>query len=250
MLKIALIGYGKMGRMIEQLSKQREDVEIISIIDPQDVSCFAAINEESLKDVDVAIDFTYPGAIMENIESVAKLGKNMVVGTTGWYDKIDTVKEIVKQNNIGFIWASNFSIGVNLFFKMMGNASKLINRFDDYDIYGIEMHHNQKKDSPSGTAKTIGDILLKNIDRKTEIVTERLDRQIKPEELHISSVRAGTIPGTHIVGFNSPVDEIQLKHTAKGRAGFANGAITASKWIEGKKGFYSIEDMMKDIIVD
>ena len=161
-----------------------------------------------------------------------------------------TVKETVERNNIGFIWASNFSIGVNLFFKMMGNASKLINRFDDYDIYGIEMHHNQKKDSPSGTAKTIGDILLKNIDRKTQIVTQRLDRKIKPEELHFSSVRAGTFPGTHIVGFDSLVDEIQLKHTAKGRAGFANGAIAASKWIEGKKGFYTIDDMMKEIIMD
>ena len=248
MLKIALIGYGKMGRMIEQLCRQRKDIEIVSIIDPQNTSCFAQINEKSLSVADVAVDFTFPGAVIENIESVAKLGKNIVVGTTGWYDKIDEAKKIIKQSNIGFIWASNFSIGVHLFFNIINNASQLINCFDNYDIYGIEMHHNQKKDSPSGTAKTIGDIMIKNIKRKKKIITERLDRKIEQDELHIASIRAGTIPGTHIVGFDSSVDEIELKHTAKTRAGFANGAIAASKWIEGKKGFYSIDDMMKEII--
>ncbi|RLG14505.1 MAG: 4-hydroxy-tetrahydrodipicolinate reductase, partial [Candidatus Nanohalarchaeota archaeon] len=235
MVKIALIGYGKMGRAIEQLCKEKEGIEVASIIDPFDKSCFAGINEESLNGIDVAVDFTTPGTVMDNISKIAELKKNIVVGTTGWYDKMDDVKKIVEKNNIGFIWASNFSIGVNLFFKMIRNASQLMNRFEDYDIYGIEMHHNQKKDSPSGTAKTIGDILLKNIERKKRVVTERLDRKIEPDELHIASVRAGTISGTHIVGFDSAVDEIELKHTAKGRIGFAGGAIMAAKWIENKK---------------
>ncbi|MEK6950049.1 MAG: dihydrodipicolinate reductase C-terminal domain-containing protein, partial [Nanoarchaeota archaeon] len=153
-----------------------------------------------------------------------------------------------KNAKIGMIWSGNFSIGVNIYFKIIENAAKIMNKFTDYDMFVHEFHHNQKADSPSGTAVMIGKILTDNVDRKKKIVTEELKRRITPNELHISSTRSGSIPGTHIVGFDSPADTIELKHTARGREGFALGAIMAAQWIKDKKGFYNIDDLMDDII--
>jgi 4-hydroxy-tetrahydrodipicolinate reductase len=187
-----------------------------------------------MQDVDVFIDFTKPDAVVENIRNISKFGKNIVVGTTGWNDKINDVKEIVKKNNVGLIYASNFSIGVNVFFKIIGNAAKIMDKLDDYDVFGYELHHNEKLDSPSGTAKSIEKILVKNISRKKSVP--------------FASVRSGNIPGTHVIGFDSSADTIELKHTARNREGFASGAVMAAQWIKGKKGFYSIDDMMNEVL--
>ena len=247
-MNIAIIGYGKMGREIERLAKDR-GINIVSIIDSNDPNAqYREINDESLNGADVCIDFTHPSSILENIKKTAALGKNMVVGTTGWYDQAGEVKKIVEEAGTGLIWSGNFSIGVNIFFKIIEDSAKIIDKFDDYDIFVHEFHHNQKADSPSGTAAMIGKILIGNIQRKSKIVTEEVKRRIEPNELHISSTRAGKIFGTHIVGFDSDADSIELKHTAKGRQGFASGAVMAAEWINGKKGFYGINAMLGNLI--
>lgn len=247
-MNLSIIGYGNMGHEIEKVAKSK-GIAVKSIIDRSDKNAtHKEINEESMHNVDVCIDFTNSTSVIYNIEKISKFKKNMVVGTTGWYNKIDEVKEIVKKNNIGLIYASNFSIGVNIFFKIVENAAKIINKVDDYDIYGYELHHNRKIDSPSGTAKTIGEILIRNIKRKNKLLFEKIDRKIEPNELHFASVRAGSIPGTHGVGFDSSADTIELKHTARNREGFAIGTLMAAEWIKDKKGFYSIDDFMKDIL--
>ncbi|MFC1691411.1 4-hydroxy-tetrahydrodipicolinate reductase, partial [Nanoarchaeota archaeon] len=172
----------------------------------------------------------------------------IVMGTTGWNDQMDEVKKIVEENGIGFIYGSNFSIGVNVFFKMIENAAKIMDKVDDYDVYGHEFHHNQKLDSPSGTAKSMANILLDNMSRKNTLVTDVVNRKIEPNELHFSSTRVGNIPGTHSIGFDSTADTIELKHTARNRSGFALGAVMAAEWIQNKKGFFSVEDMMNDVL--
>ncbi len=248
--RIAIIGYGKMGCEIEKAARDR-NVIVQAIIDPAQEKrgkFFTEINAESMKDVDVCIDFTAPAVVIENVKKIAEHKKNIVIGTTGWYDKIDEVREIAEKNDVGIVYAPNFSIGVNIFFRVIENASKLFDRFAEYDPFVYELHHNQKLDSPSGTGKKLGEIVLAGIERKSKAEYGVVDRKIKPEELHVASVRAGSIPGTHVVGFDSKADTIELKHTARGRAGFAVGAVSAAEWIMCKKGFYSMDDMMKNIL--
>ncbi len=247
MVNIALIGYGKMGQVIEKIVKEKGH-EIKVIIDPNCEDGENEINEATLKDVDVCIDFTHPDCAVDNIRKMAALKKNIVVGTTGWYDQMKEVEQIVKDHDIGLIWSGNFSIGVNAFFRMIEGAAKTMNKLSDYDVFVHEFHHNQKADSPSGTAVMIGNILTDNIDRKDMVVTEELKRKIEPNELHVSSTRGGSVPGTHIVGFDSKADTIELTHTARGREGFATGAVMAAEFLNGKKGFFSINDMMDEVI--
>ena len=233
-MNIAIIGYGRMGQEIEKIARNR-GINIQSIIDPNAKSAtHSEINEKSMKNVDVCIDFTRPDAVLENIKRISKFRKNIVVGTTGWYDRLDEARKIVKNADIGLIYAPNFSIGVNIFFRIVGNAAKIMDKFEDYDVFGYELHHSKKLDSPSGTAKAIEKILSQNIRRKKEI--------------NFTSVRSGNIPGTHAVGFDSAADTIELKHVARNREGFAGGALMAAEWIQSKKGFYSIDDMMNGLI--
>lgn len=246
-MNIAIIGHGKMGKEIEKIALAR-GITIKSIIDPVEKTAnYKEITEQSLKDVDVCIDFTRPEVAIENIKKIAKLGKNLVVGTTGWYDRLPEVKETVKKSKIGFIYASNFSIGVNMFFRITENAAKLINSVQEYDVKVHEIHHTQKLDAPSGTAKSIANILIKNIDRKTEMVTDA--KKLKSnKELLVTSERTGIVPGTHMIKMESEADIIELKHEAKSRKGFALGAVMAAEWLKGKKGFFEINDMMDQII--
>lgn len=247
-MNIAIIGYGRMGHEIERISRAK-GINVATIIDPNEKGAsHKKINGASMKNVDVCIDFTNPNAVINSLQKISQFKKNMVIGTTGWYEKIDEAKDIAKKSGIGLIYASNFSIGINIFFRIIENAAKIVNKIEDYDVYGYELHHNKKIDSPSGTAKTIGEILIKNIKRKNKLLFEKIDRKIEPNELHFASIRAGSIPGTHIVGLDSSADTIELKHVARNREGFAVGAIAAAQWIRNKKGFYDINDMMKSII--
>lgn len=247
-MNIAIIGYGKMGKEIEAIANEK-GIKVTSIIDPvNENATHKEIDEESIKDADVCIDFTNPGSAVNNIKKIASLGKNMVIGTTGWYDRMDEVKSIIEKSKVGVIWSGNFSIGVNIFFKMIENTSKMMDKFESYDPFIHEFHHKEKADSPSGTAVMIGNIMLDNLSRKNKVVTEELKRKIEPDEIHLSSTRGGYIPGTHIVGFDSLADTIELKHTARGRQGFAIGSVLAAGWVNGKKGFFSIDDFMKNII--
>src|SRR3989338_4810803 len=185
-MNIAIIGYGKMGHEIERAAKSR-GINVVSVIDPNKPdAAHKATNEASMKNVDVCIDFTGPDAVLGNIRQVSGFGKNIVVGTTGWHDKLDEAKGIIDSSNTGLIHASNFSIGVNVFFRIVENAAKIMNNIEDYDVFGYELHHGKKLDSPSGTAKSIEKILVSSIKRKKEVP--------------FASVRAGSIPGTHVVG--------------------------------------------------
>lgn len=247
-MKIAITGYGKMGQITEQLAAS-QGIEVVSTIDPVVKSAkFKELNEKALAGAEVVIDFTVPDIVLPNIEKYVKYGKNAVIGTTGWYEHLEEVKKKVEKSGIGLVWSGNFSIGVNIFFRIIGHSAALIDKFPLYDIMGYEIHHKRKKDSPSGTMDMIGSILLENIKNKKKIITEKLDRKISEEEIHLASVRGGSVPGTHVVAFDSDVDTIELKHTARSREGLAVGALKAARWIKGKKGFYGIDDMMNEII--
>lgn len=247
MVKIAIVGYGKMGQIIEKIALDKGH-EVCAIIDPVHEKGQKGISAESLNGAEVCIDFTHPDVIIDNIKKIASLKINIVVGTTGWYDQMDQVKKIVEDSGIGLIWSGNFSIGVNAFFKIIENASKVFNKLDDYDPMSIEFHHKNKADSPSGTANMIGKILIDNIDRKEKLVYDKLDRKIEPNELHVASVRGGAIPGIHSVIFDSEADTIELKHTARNREGFASGAVMAAEFVSGKKGMFEIDDLMNEIV--
>lgn len=238
-MKIALIGYGKMGKLIEEIALQNEH-KIVARINSN-----SPITKENLNNADVCIDFSAPKNFIENIKKLASLGQTVVVGTTGWYDQIDLVKDLVERYKIGFLYAPNFSIGVNIFLKIVKEASLLINQFDEYDVGGFEIHHNQKKDSPSGTAKSIAGLLVDHLDKKKTIVYDRVDREIQEDELAFASIRSGCNPGEHSVIFDSNADTISLTHRARNREGFAKGAIVAAEWLQNKKGFYTINDLLK-----
>ena len=170
-MNIAIIGYGRMGHEIEKVA-QDKGISVIRIDPNAEGADFREINEKSMKGIDVCVDFSHPDVVIGNIEKAAKFRKNIVVGTTGWYNSMDTVKKIVKDSGIGLIWSGNFSIGVNIYFRIIENAARVINKFNDYDLFVHEFHHNKKADSPSGTAVMIGKILVDNIERKKKIVTE------------------------------------------------------------------------------
>lgn len=241
-MKIALFGYGNMGKEIERLINESGKHQVVSISFKR-VGDY--MDEEGVKNADVVIDFTSPEIVVENIRRVATLGKNMVIGTTGWYEHLKEVEKIVEESGIGLIYAQNFSVGANIFFQMVAHAARLMSKFGNYDVYGFEIHHTGKKDSPSGTALRIAKEILGNFPAKRTIQTEKLDRQRNPEELHFASIRGGRNPGFHQVVFDSSADTITLSHTAHNRQGFAEGAILAAEFILGKKGLFAFDEIFK-----
>ena len=230
-----------MGKEIEQVAKSRGH-NIVQIIDDS-----GGLEDVDPQNIDVAIEVTTPSAVLDNIQLLSEKGINTVVGTTGWYDRLPEVKDIVSKSDIGFLWSSNFSIGVNLYFRMVEAAAKLINKAEEYDVWAHEIHHHNKADSPSGTAKTLEDILLANIDRKTAVVEEKLDRRIEPNEFHFSSTRGGPVNFAHMIGFDSEADCIKLEHVARHRGGYVLGAVKCAEWLQGKKGYFEMEDFLVDI---
>src|ERR1035437_859913 len=241
-MKIALFGHGNMGREVEKLINESGKHQVISI-NLEHVG--DKIDEKKVKTADVVIDFTSPQIVVENIRKVALLGKNMVVGTTGWYKNLDEVEKIVKKSGVGLIYAQNFSVGANIFFQVVAHAAKLMSKFGNYDVYGFEVHHTGKKDSPSGTALRIAKEIMGNFPAKSSVQTEKLDRQINPEEFHFASIRGGRNPGFHQVVFDSSADSITLSHAAHNRRGFAEGALLAAEFILGKKGLFVFDDIFK-----
>ncbi len=222
-MKLALLGYGKMGQMVDQAA-QREGLDVVAILDPVSGS------RGSLGDADVCIDFSEPSAVIENIKTATAARVAMVVGTTGWYDQLEEARGLVEASGIGLVYGSNFSVGVNLMFKITQYAAELFSRFPSHDPFIEEAHHKFKKDAPSGTA-----VFLKRI----------LESQYKCE-VPTSSTRAGYIPGTHVVGFDSEADTLTLVHTARSRAGFVDGALLAARWIAGRQGFYEFSEIIEE----
>ncbi|HOP08950.1 MAG TPA: 4-hydroxy-tetrahydrodipicolinate reductase [Candidatus Methanofastidiosa archaeon] len=246
-MRIAIVGYGRMGHEIEGLATGRGH-ECVTIDTSNTDARYNELSETSLKGCDVCIDFTQPDSAVTNIEMMAGLGKNMVVGTTGWYRRLPYVKEVVLDNDVGFLWSPNFSIGVNLYFRLVEAAAKLFNNIDDYDIMGYEIHHNGKVDSPSGTAIKIANILIEGINRKNKVEYGMLNRKPDPDEIHFASVRGGSNPGLHTVQFDSPFDTIEMSHQNRSRKGLALGAVLGAEFIKDRKGFYEIEDLIDSLI--
>lgn len=257
-MKIALVGYGKMGRMIEVEAKKK-GFSISATIDSyaKDASHFISTPDElqnALRETkpDVIIEFTHPEAVLENISAILPLGIPLVVGTTGWLSKLDEVKNLVKKNQSTLFYAANFSIGVNLFYKVVSEAAKTFASYEDYDVALWEAHHKQKADSPSGTALELAKKVMENYPRKNEMVFDAFHTKPEDNQLHVSSTRYGFEPGTHKVFFDSNADTIELIHRARSREGFALGAVHAASWIfeslvSGKiqKGsVYSMDDML------
>jgi len=242
-MNIALIGYGKMGQIIERFAIERGHEVVLKI----GIDNLADLTVSNLRKADVAIDFSTPDAAINNIYTCFDANVPLVVGTTGWYGQLQEVKDECLRRNNTLLYGSNFSIGVNLFFHINEVLAKVMNNYPVYDVQVEEIHHTQKLDSPSGTAMTLAEGIIENMDRKSEWVNE-LDGSpeievLKQEQVLIASQRIENIPGTHTVIYSSEVDEIELKHTAHNRAGFALGAVVAAEWLQNKQGFYNISDI-------
>jgi 4-hydroxy-tetrahydrodipicolinate reductase len=253
-MNIAIIGYGKMGKIVEQIALS-QGFAVCAIVDPSisitpyGQKIFKTINEADLNSVDVAIEFTQPDTAVKNIIALTERKIKTVTGTTGWFESLDEVGKAVKKAGTSLFWASNFSIGVNMFNRIAWYAAQLVNNFPEYDVGGFESHHNKKMDSPSGTANTLMQGVLSRIDRKKKIVWETMKGKIEPEELHFPSLRMGCVPGTHSLFFDSPADTIEITHTARNREGFASGALRAAQWLVSHKqnGVFTIDDMMNEL---
>lgn len=236
-MRIALIGYGKMGHMIEEIASQRGHEVVIRI----DVSNQQDFTKEAISKADVAIEFTGPDSAFENVTKCIEFGIPTVSGSTGWNARIDEAKSLCKQNNGSFLHTSNFSIGVNIFFEVNKLLAKLMASHPDYEVTMKEIHHTQKKDAPSGTAVTLAEQILSNFPRKKNWVNRPTDNK---EQLSIISERIDPAPGTHEVKYASEVDDIEIIHTAHSRKGFALGAVLAAEYIAGKKGIFSMKDVL------
>jgi 4-hydroxy-tetrahydrodipicolinate reductase len=228
---LAIVGYGKMGKLIERLAPEY-GFEVRAKFTGGDNPGGQGLSRETLRGIDVAVEFTTPEAAPVNIRHLAVLGVNSVVGTTGWFEQLPIARETVVHANTGLVWAANFSVGVNLFFESVRQAAALFAKHAEYEAWGWEIHHAAKKDAPSGTLKKLAE----------EIRGAGFTRSVS-----LSSNRAGAIPGTHEIGFDSPADTITLRHTARGREGFAHGALRAARWIAGKKGFYEFKEILAEL---
>jgi 4-hydroxy-tetrahydrodipicolinate reductase len=226
-MQILLLGHGKTGSLVEQVARERE--HHVHILTSTENSGAAALTPENLAKIDVAIDFTTPAAVLENIRACAAAGKNIVVGTTGWYADLPRVQEMVRESGIGLLYASNFSIGVNLFFEIARIASDAFSHHYTGQI--MERHHAQKKDAPSGTALSL----------------QKIIRDSCGEELEIVSFREGEVVGMHEIILNSPNDTIYLSHDAKSRRGFADGAVRAAEWLVNKRGLFDFRDVWREL---
>lgn len=228
-MKVALIGYGKMGKTIEQICLDRGHT-ISVIIDENNKDEF---NSPAFKDSDVAIEFTMPASALSNYKRCFEAEVPVVSGTTGWLDHLDEVKEACKDGKNTFFYASNFSLGVNIFFALNKHLAKMMNQFSDYNVKMEEIHHIHKLDAPSGTAITLADGIIENLNRKSDW---HLESESKPSDIEIHCIREGEVPGIHEVFYESEVDVISIKHDAKSRKGFALGAVVAAEFAYNKKG--------------
>ena len=228
-MKIALLGFGKMGRLVEQAALQRGHEVVYKLRSQKDEG-------QNLHDADLCIDFSHEQVLLQHVELAASSGKNLVIGTTGWDSQLPQVLGLAEKYQIGLLYSPNFSLGMHIFMKIATEAAKWMNGCEDYDIAIQEMHHRTKTDSPSGTALALADLLLEKIKRKNS------------QTLSIASSRFGNVPGTHTLIFDSEIDSITLTHSARKRDGFASGAIKAAEWLQGRRGVYTFEDAFEDIL--
>jgi len=236
-MKLALIGYGKMGKAIEEIAIERGHTIVLKIASTNKEDLTAS----NLKKADAAIEFSHPGKAVEHIITCLNAGIPVVCGTTGWLNHISEIENVCKATKGTFLFASNFSIGVNIFFEINKRLAALLNDQKQYDVHIEEIHHTEKKDAPSGTAISLADGIIDNLDRKLKWVNEPTD---SPEELSIISKRVDSVPGTHSIKYSSPVDDIEIIHTAHNRKGFAEGAVLAAEFIVGRRGMFTMKDVL------
>lgn len=236
-LNIALIGYGKMGKAIEETAVKRGHAIVLKI----DIDTIEEFTKENLQRCDVAIEFTSPQSAVENILACLDAGIPVVSGSTGWLARWNEVKQKCAAMNGSLVYASNYSVGVNIFFEVNKLLARLMNQQTGYDVSMEEIHHTEKKDAPSGTAITLAEQILENLGRKKQWVNHS---SISPEELSIISERIDPAPGTHKIKYSSPVDDIEIIHTAHNRQGFATGAVLAAEFIKGKKGIFTMKEVL------
>jgi 4-hydroxy-tetrahydrodipicolinate reductase len=237
-MNIAIIGYGKMGRAIEEIAKKRGHVVTLAI----SRSNANELTPSNLAKADVAIEFTGPEAAFENVTKCLQAGIPVVCGSTGWVTQLDRAREMARENNTGFIYASNFSVGVNVFFEINQRLATLMARRSEYEVIIEETHHTQKKDAPSGTAITLAEQVIAQHPVKKKWVNELSER---PEDLEIISQRIDPAPGTHLVRYSSAIDTIEITHTAHSRMGFAAGAVLAAEFLNGKSGVFTMRDVLQ-----
>ena len=237
-MKVAIIGYGKMGHEIEQVLLDRGH-SVALIIDQENV---ADLNAEKLADIDVAIEFTTPTTAYTNVRTCIECGTPIVSGTTGWHDRLEELQALCREKNSTMIWSSNYSLGVNITFRLNRYLAELMNRFEGYNVAIEEIHHTQKKDAPSGTAISLANDILARVERKQEWVNEPTTDS---KALEIVSLREGMVPGTHTVIYESADDKIEIKHTLFSRRALALGAVVAAEFIATKKGVFTIDDLFE-----
>ncbi|MDR3147040.1 MAG: 4-hydroxy-tetrahydrodipicolinate reductase [Treponema sp.] len=273
-MNLAIIGYGKMGKRIESLALE-QGYRISAVVDPlygaatslcgapvypaiSGILADGMVADGMVADgilADLALEFTGPGAALDNIKALAERRIPVVTGSTGWQDRLGEAEAAVEAAGSSLLWAPNFSLGVNLFYRIAACAAALMDKFPDYDVAGYEVHHNKKADSPSGTAKKLAELVIEGMSRKTTAVYETLNRPPKPEELHYASLRLGAVPGTHTLIFDSPADSIEITHRVRERDGLARGALLAARWLlrcdeagPPRRGVFTFDDVLAGIL--
>lgn len=244
-MKLALVGRGRMGGAVASLARA-SGYEVVLELGAADNPGGSGLTPESLAAVDVVIELTRPDAVLENVRRVAAAGRPMVVGTTGWDAHLDEVRAAVEKAGTGLVYGSNFSVGVHITRRLVELMARLADRFPEYDPFVLEHHHRGKADAPSGTALRLGETLLAGIGHKTRLETHHGGAPIAPEAISVASVRAGAAFGHHEVGLDGPADQIRVVHTARGREGFARGALLAAAWIRGRSGVYEFNQVLEE----
>jgi len=230
-VNLAVVGYGKMGRLIEQLAPEY-GFSVKLRLDIDNNAKYEGMTKENFRGIDAAVEFSTPATAVENIERLATLGVNSVIGTTGWLGEIERARAAIERSGTGLVWGANFSVGVNIFTQIAAEAAKLMARQPEYGAWAWEIHHATKKDRFSGTLLAL---------------VEQMKKSGYDRTIDVSSSRAGAVPGTHEIGFDSPADTITLTHTARSREGFARGALRAARWIVGKKGFFDFRAIVNQL---
>jgi len=239
-MKIALVGYGRMGRAVDEVAGAAGH-DVVARLGPQD-----PIHVETLRDAEVALEFTNPHSAVANVQRVSAAGADLVVGTTGWLEGLEDVTAIVREAGIGMVYAPNFALGVHLFFQIARAVGKLLVAYSDYDVYVREEHHRHKADHPSGTGRHLAEQLVELLPGKHGWAPGPSDGLPDPETLWVTSVRSGEIPGNHVIGLEGPDDRLEIRHEARGREGFARGALQAAEWVRGRVGVFTLDDMIRD----
>ncbi|MES2519605.1 MAG: 4-hydroxy-tetrahydrodipicolinate reductase [Bacteroidota bacterium] len=236
-MNIVLLGYGKMGKVIEKIAQSRGH-NIVARIDVDNRQEFENLTSSQ---VDAVIEFSHPSSAFKNVKSCIEKGFPVVCGTTGWLENKPEIEALTAEKDGAFFWSSNYSIGVNLFFELNKTLAKLMSPQKQYSVSTTEIHHTEKKDAPSGTAITIAEGLVENLEGKAKWVSNEIPTA---NEVAIWSAREGKVPGTHIVKYISEIDQIEISHVAHGREGFALGAVVAAEWIVGKKGVFGMKELL------